>query len=240
MPIVLRCFYQQTWPDLELVIICDGPERLDIPKDPRINYVHLDNKITTGAKRNLGARIATGDICAAGDDDDWQHPARIFDQVQRLQKTGKAVTGYYDTVIFDEKTGNLHLQKGGPPYYVSGTSQCYWKSWWEEHPFPDCCVGEDAVFGREARIADQLAAAPIGKMMVIRCHDDNTESRNLTWTPRLKREDVSPQFFLDMETKLVNIGAFVLDCCAEEAEIQFRAIVPDYKVTRPLPEIQTR
>ena len=242
LPTAIRCFYAQTYPDLELIIVDDSTEPITIPIDERIKHIRLDQRRTTGAKRNLGAQHARGEIIVALDDDDWSHPHRVEDQVARLLKTGKAVTGYYDTVIYEEATGNVYLQKGGPPYYVSGSSQAYLKSWWVGHPFKDVRVGEDACFGREARIADQLAAAPIGKMMVIRCHGGNTDVRNLTWTPRLKREDISAQFFEDIK----DLGFYwtlphiCSDVCKAEAEAQSKVPVPDWKPSRPLPEIATR
>ena len=144
VPMAIRCFQQQSCVHKELVIVNDGAEPLAIPDDPRIIYIQRDVRMTTGMKRNIGAEAATGDIIAALDDYDFSASYRLEDQVQRLLKTQKAVTGYNSTVVWDEATGAFYKNMGGPPYFASGTSQCYMKAWWALHPFPDCSYGEDS------------------------------------------------------------------------------------------------
>lgn len=235
--IAVRCFLQQVYENKELIIVDDGTEPLSLPNDSRIRHIKLDVRTSTGTKRNIGASIASGDIVANLDDDDWSHPYRLADQFQRLVKTDKAVTGYNASIIYDETTGFFHKIKGGAPYYASGSSQFYWKSWWAQHPYPDVTFGEDSVFSRIARLADQLAIAEPGKMMVVRQHPGNTAPVYLLKFPKLAEGDISPEFF----KAIANTDEYEYDNtrCWEDAQEQFQTPVVNYKVDS-LPEIETR
>jgi len=234
VPIAIRCFLQQTYPNKELIIVDDGAEALSIPDDSRIRYIQRDIRMTTGMKRNLGAEAAKGDIIASLDDDDFSASYRLEDQVQRLLKAGKAVTGYNSTVVYDEATGLFYKNMGGPPYFASGTSQCYMKAWWDLHPFPDCSYGEDSVFSRTARLANELAIADVGKTMVARKHAGNTDHVYVQRFRKLSSNDISLEFFATMNN-------LFLPALRTESEAQFNSeiIDRDYRVAS-LPEIQTR
>lgn len=239
----IRCFTQQTYAPVELIIVDDSTEgQLPIPADGRIRYIRLDKKTPTGTKRNIGANAAEGEIIANLDDDDWSHPFRIQDEVQRLFKTHKAVTGYNASILYDENTRQLYKIPGGPPYFASGSSQCYWKSWWKEHPYPDCSFGEDSVFSRTARLADQLAIAEPGKMLVVRRHKNNTSDVYMPKLPKLPDSVVSEEFFQAIKNPEPNLGYMwesPLVVCVEEAVAQFDSPVVDYCVEY-LPEVEIR
>src|SRR5260370_6871641 len=108
MPIVLRCFSQQTYPSLELIIVDDGTELLTLPADGRIHHITLADRTPTGTKRNIGANHAKGDIVANLDDDDWSSPHRIEDEVLRLMKTAKPLTAYNASILYNNTTKNLY------------------------------------------------------------------------------------------------------------------------------------
>lgn len=237
VPIAVRCFLQQTFESRELIIVDDGTEPLVLPNDPRIHHIRLSVSTPTGTKRNLGAERATGNIIANLDDDDWSHPYRLADQVQRLVKTGKAVTGYNASIIYDERGGLFYKIPGGPPYFASGSSQCYMRSWWERHPYPNVSFGEDSVFSRTARLADELAISEPGKMLVVRQHGANTAPVYLPKLPKLTEQDISTEFLkvLDNSATLEydDVG------CRADAERQFQVPVVEYKINH-LPKIVTR
>lgn len=238
IPSAIRSFLRQVYEPKELIIIDDGEPIYDlIPKDDRILYVHVPPS-TTGWKRNKGCYLAVGSVIANWDDDDWSGAHRLEDQIQRLLKTGKAVTGYNETVRYDVLTGNFHFTGGGPPYFASGTSQCYLKSWWDDHCYPNCSVGEDSVFSREARLADQLAIAPVGRMMVVRTHENNTDKVDLKRLEKIDRLKVDFEFIQEIEGKLP-YSHVCSDLCKELAQQQFNSPVVEYKVSS-LPEVRTR
>ncbi len=245
LPTAIRCFLQQTYAHKEMFILDDGEEALEIPNDPRIHYIQFSDRITTGAKRNYGARIANGDIVCNFDDDDFSHAHRLETQLQRLLRTGKAVTGYCATVRFDEASRVLYTGSNCPPYFVSGTSQMYMKAWWDLHPFPSVYHGEDSVFSRTARLADELAAADPGKMMVVRTHAGNTEVINPTRYRKLAPSDISAEFFKAHDAPVKDL-AYMTEphictaTCRNDLQQQVSADVgQDYKIT-DWPEVQTR
>lgn len=236
VPMAIRCFLQQFYEPKELLVIDDGTESILhlIPSHSKIRYIRSHDHSPTGTKRNIGAEAARGEIICAWDDDDFSASYRIEDQVQRLLKTGKAVTGYNSTVVYDEATQLFYKNMGGPPYFASGTSQCYMKAWWDLHPFPDCSFGEDSVFSRTARLQNELAIADVNKTMVARKHAGNTDHVYVQKLKRLNPQDISLEFFSTLNDKFIPAHDI-------ERELQFSSpiIDKDYRVDR-LPEVVTR
>lgn len=246
LPIALRCFFQQQYQNVELIIVDDSDN--GIPPwqtaDDRVGYIYLPSRTPTGTKRNIGAEAATGDIIANWDDDDFSFAHRIEDQVQRLIETGKSTTGYNATIIYDEASGKFYKNNGGPPFYASGTSQCYLKSWWKQHPYPDVTYGEDSVFAREARLADQCAIVDPGRMMVARKHANNTDTVHLERLISYPAENIAMDFFLAQinpryETEYLKSRHNCNYECQADLIAQMRRPVIEHKVTW-LPHVKTR
>lgn len=237
----IHCYLQQTYPWVELIIVDDSDDgkELSLPYYGTIKTIKLDKRTSTGTKRNIGADAASGDIIANWDDDDFSSAHRIEDEVQRLSKTGKAVTGYNKTVVYDTETDSFYRNEGGPPYFASGTSQCYWKAWWKKHPYPDCSYGEDSVFAREARLADELACANPGNMLVARKHATNTEFVNLRWIHKLDSYVAPMGFYEALSVKGWISAHFCYPECEAEAKKQFEEPMIEYHVSE-LPEVVTR
>jgi glycosyltransferase involved in cell wall biosynthesis len=204
--VAIKCFLDQTYENLELVVLDNNVEGQEIenllPNDTRIKYSRCA-RAPLGKLRNDGNRIATGEIIVNWDADDWYAPNRIESQVKRLKDSGKAVTGwhtlnYYDTEGFGtykyryEARGNPH-----PPYSM-GTSQCYLKSWWEKHPYPETGV-EDWPFTQEARNFQQLDSCDVGHLCVARAHHDSIfPIRHLVGHaqfPAVERSEFPQEFF---------------------------------------------
>lgn len=240
VPMAIRCFFQQTYENKELIIVDDGTLYQSglvgqlTGCDDRVMVIHLDERTPTGTKRNIGAESAQGEVIVNWDDDDFSASYRLQDQVGRLLMTRKAVTGYNSTVVYDEATGLFYKNMGGPPYFASGTSQCYMKSWWDLHPFPDCSFGEDSVFARTARLADELSIADVGKTMVARKHANNTDHVYIQKLRKLTPQDISLEFFSTMTDRFIPAHEI-------EAKLQFASpiIDKDYRVSH-LPEVATR
>jgi Glycosyl transferase family 2 len=148
--IAMESFELQTYPLSEL--ICDDSQR------------------SIGAKRNWLCSIARGDIIIHWDDDDWSDPRRIEFQVEELMGSGVAVTGFNRMLYYDVKAGKTWLYEHAHPYAL-GTSLCYRKSWWLDHPFDENVKrGEDTLFCRAARHAGQLASHPTIGLIVAQYH----------------------------------------------------------------------
>ena len=143
---------------------------------PGVRHLHLPGKPTIGATRNAGCAAARTDVVAFFDDDDYSHPRRLEDQVNRLRESGKAVTGYHSMRFTDGREWWLYT---GAPDYALGTSLCFRREWWITHPFPNVQVGEDYDFVQMARRERQIISVDAGEMMWATIHDRNTSPRQL-------------------------------------------------------------
>lgn len=158
--------------------MADGEDVRDlVPDDPTIRLLQIEDGFTIGEKRNFGAGHARGVIIAHWDDDDYSAPARLLDQVERMQSSGKAVAGYCSMLFTD---GRSWWRYKGVSDYALGTSLCYRKEWWRDHPFPAKQLGEDNAFVGEARRLRQLVSVEAGEMMVASVHSGNTSPRQLS------------------------------------------------------------
>src|SRR5262245_51000937 len=105
----LDSFQGQTYPRKELIILDDS-------EDPSFNVYDFSNMwwfsdcshaISTSRiiseKRNACCRMANGEIIIHWDSDDWSAPDRIADQVERLEQSGKSVTGYSEIIFYDAR-----------------------------------------------------------------------------------------------------------------------------------------
>lgn len=180
LPQAIECFKLQTYEPKELLIVVDGQDVSDlIPiNDETIRLVNSpEGRFTIGEKRNFGNKHANGEIIVHWDDDDWSAPQRLADQVARLVESGKSVTGY-STVIFAGDNGRWKYI-GVPNCTAVGTSLCYLKSWWSEHPFPDKHVSEDNDFAMTAAQNKQLISCDAGEMVIASIHPGNTSPRHV-------------------------------------------------------------
>lgn len=151
--------------------------------DESIRLIHIEERFPIGAKRNFGCARASGEIIAHWDDDDYSAPGRLADQVARLQASGNAVTGYR-SMRFTDGVESWRYQ--GTSLFAVGTSLCYRREWWREHPFPSRQIGEDNEFVSDAVRAGQLATAEAGDLMHASIHPGNTSPRQLSGASWIK------------------------------------------------------
>ena len=161
-----------------MLILADGEDVQDlVPDDDRIRLIIIEEGRTVGEKRNFGAGLSRGEVIIHWDDDDYSAPGRLADQLDRLVQSGKAVTGYSSMYFTDGARWWIYEGIGN---FAVGTSLCYRKDWWQDHPFPEKQVGEDTDFVSAAKRYDQLVSAPAGDLMVASVHASNTSPRQLT------------------------------------------------------------
>jgi glycosyltransferase involved in cell wall biosynthesis len=184
LPRAIACFQAQTYEPRELLIVADGDDVRDLvaglPSLPVVRLVCAESGLTIGAKRNFGCDLARGPVVAHWDDDDYSAPGRLADQVERLLRSGKSVTGY-STMRFTDGVKSweyvplpaLAAQTG------QGTSLVYRRSWWATHPFYDVKSGEDSAFASQAFAAGEFVTAPAGEQLVAWVHPGNTAEKSL-------------------------------------------------------------
>jgi len=199
IPVALKCFLSQDWPDKELVVIDDGTEKVGgLVKQlvPDAVYIHLAEKQVIGVKRNLACEAARGEVICHFDDDDWSAAGRVRDQVMRLLESGKQMTGYHSITYWNGMKAYRYVSP--VPQYALGTTMCYQKSFWHAHRFPAKNYAEDNALVYNARDERQLIAAEAGQMMIVRSHELCTSSpeklRQNTW-PEVRRESLPREFF---------------------------------------------
>ena len=177
--LALSCFLSQDYQgSIEVIVLDNSKESIEhlLPIDSRIRYYRCE-RMKVGALRNLGNSYATGEVICNGDEDDWSHTSRITTQVERLCSTGKAVTGYHNILFFDTSDGRCwkYFFSSGTkhPPYACGTSQCYTKTWWDQHQYQNSNA-EDYWFQKEAMEAGQLDSVDAEHLCIARAHKDST------------------------------------------------------------------
>ncbi|HSX26996.1 MAG TPA: glycosyltransferase [Chlamydiales bacterium] len=80
-------FDQQTYENKELLVLDDSPEPslfFTHLKDPRVKYINLPERGTIGFKRNFLIGLASGELIAHFDDDDYYAPTYLTTMVNQL------------------------------------------------------------------------------------------------------------------------------------------------------------
>jgi hypothetical protein len=182
----IRHFLRQEYSNRELIILDDGADSIQdlIPDDERLRYIRLPQRRTMGAKHNLGCELARGEIIVHWDDDDWNAEWRITYQVKQLLQCPPTTLSGLSRLFFYEPCSRRAWEysyplKGRP--WVSGATFCYYKSFWEEHRFPDMNEGADTVFVWNLNDTN-IVALPDHSFYVATVHADNT-SRKRTEGP---------------------------------------------------------
>jgi predicted O-methyltransferase YrrM len=188
VPQAIEYFRRQDYPNLELIVIDDGRDRVEalLPADPRIRYVHGGEMLTLAAKHNLACELAGGEIICHWDDDDWMAPWRVSYQVQCLVSApdDESVCGLSTLLFYDPATRRAWRYRypdGGVPW-LSGATLCYRKRVWSKHPFPELPAGSDVTFVQQLRRA---AIRPHGdeRFYVATVHPANTYPRRVSAPP---------------------------------------------------------
>ena len=95
IPIIIKCFENQTYPKdkIEWIIVDDGTDKIEdlVSHIPQVKYFRYDEKLTLGKKRNITNEKAKGDIIIYMDDDDYYPADRVSHAVDTLIKNPKAL-----------------------------------------------------------------------------------------------------------------------------------------------------
>ncbi|MCA9969459.1 MAG: glycosyltransferase, partial [Anaerolineales bacterium] len=176
-------FRRQTYANLELIVVDDGPEPIapHLPADDRIRTLRLPPGQSIGAKRNRACEAARGSIIAHWDDDDWYAPRRLAAQAAPLLSGAADVCGLAGSLFFDlpgwafwAVTPALHqrLFVGN----VHGGTLVYRRAVWQElAQFPNRSLAEDAAFlQRATRRGARLHRLPNDGLFLYLRHGDNS------------------------------------------------------------------
>ncbi|MDX6694829.1 MAG: hypothetical protein QOF02_2432 [Blastocatellia bacterium] len=150
LPLAIRCFMRQDYPNLELLIVDDGTDSVAdcVPEDGRVRYLRLDEKLTIGAKRNVACEQSRGEFIVHWDDDDWFPSWRVSRQVKALIERGADISGTSRLFYYEAATDRAWEYKfaADAVSWVAGNTLAYRRDFWQRNPFPEVQVGEDTLF----------------------------------------------------------------------------------------------
>ena len=127
IPIIIKCFENQTYPKdkIEWIIVDDGTDKIEdlVSHIPQVKYFRYEEKMSLGKKRNITNEKAKGDIIIYMDDDDYYPPERISHAVSTLQKNPKALCAGSSTMYIYFKHIDKMYQFGpyGPNHATAAT-----------------------------------------------------------------------------------------------------------------------
>jgi hypothetical protein len=219
----LECFMAQTYPDKELVIL-DDSEDMSFPNGVHHDWVFHYRGVRPQStvdnipkKRNWCCTVAQGEIIIHFDSDDYSVPTRMAEQVEFLQKSGKAVAGYSDLLIYDTVAEQAYSYKAPKPQFVVGTSLIYRRDWWETRQYnvykP---LGSDTEFAMHAWNAKQLAfESGLGKI-VARLHPDTSGKavKDGMWDSLHGTDKSAPSSLTPVDKNLLPSGFFTRETCS--------------------------
>ncbi|MDO7744208.1 MAG: glycosyltransferase family 2 protein, partial [Pedobacter sp.] len=152
IPTAIEQFFQQDYPNKELVIYDNGLDPVEdiIPKDARIRYYYSLSMEPLGIKRNSAIENATGELIMHWDDDDWYASDWMTHQVHALLDSGADLAGINQVQFFSPTQNKYWMTKNmnSRKPWLTGASLIYRKSFWQQHPFKGLQIGEDDDFIR--------------------------------------------------------------------------------------------
>jgi len=148
IPLLVETFLSQTYPNLELIILDDGIDLIGdrLPPDPRIRYVALDEKLPLGAKWNVCASLAKGEVLQFWSDDDWRHPRLVELLYQHLVASDEKamLTALRELSYVDLYNGNRWIFRGDDS--IADGPAMFYKELWRKGAFYDV-EGENSLVG---------------------------------------------------------------------------------------------
>jgi DNA-binding beta-propeller fold protein YncE len=180
VPQAIEYFLRQDYANRELIIVDDSTDPIGdlVPDDERIRYIRLEQRMTTGAKKNLACQEANGQLIAHWDDDDWMANWRLSYQVSSLLKEQADICGLSNQLSYDpasDRAWYYVYPYANKPWVIGGTL-CYTKFFWSENLFPDVTKGADAHFQWSKRPKRILSLQDV-TFYVVLIHPGNTRPR---------------------------------------------------------------
>lgn len=141
-------------------------------------------RLSIPEKRQLCCEIASGDVVAHFDSDDWSDPSRLQVQAELMQQSGKQVIGFHTMLFYDVVAKKVYRYRGWPAYAL-GSSLFYRREFWQTHPWQKTKNGlaSDNVFVRQANDLGELHSIDAAGLMVARAHKDNSSPKQMYKDP---------------------------------------------------------
>ena len=157
IPIIIKCFENQTYPrdKMEWIIVDDGSDKIEdlVAHLPYVKYFRYEEKMTLGKKRNITNEKAKGDIIVYMDDDDYYPPDRVKHAVERLRGSKALCAGSSAMFLYFKHIDKM-LQFGpyGPNHATAATF-AFKKELLQKTKFDEeSCVAEEKKFLKDYTI----------------------------------------------------------------------------------------
>lgn len=183
----LRLFLAYKYPRKEWIVVDDSPEPATGIQGPGIRYVHLKDRMVLGAKHNLAASLAQGEILVHRDDDDLCSPESLMLQVDAIAAKGYQLAGFRMSYVRDERTGAFFKFRRGrrgkptnqtlvPVYGFHDSNAAFRREIWDEGiQYSLGNVGEKLHLLNDAiRAGYSWTALEAGEHFVFSHHANNT------------------------------------------------------------------
>jgi glycosyltransferase involved in cell wall biosynthesis len=182
--LAIKNFQEMNYPmnNIEWVIVDDGSDSIFdmLPKDERIVYKYLPEKMNIGGKRNLGVKMSKYDIIAFMDDDDYYYPESLKTRIEYLNSSKKDCIVCTTIGCFDinKYISIMNVPPHQLPFHerVSEATLTFYKTFWEEQSFNDLSEGGE---GSEFIInrSDRCLEINWENIIVSLLHSKNTSTR---------------------------------------------------------------
>lgn len=179
----VNCFRRQRYPaDARVLIILDtGNSDWYRPMGAAANEYHVEAQVLSGKPigtlRNEANALATGELIAHWDSDDWYGPDRVRQQVEVLSSVPAIqVTGYNETLFYRTVQREAWRYTAQCRTYCLGASLCYWRETWKWKGFRAMHTAEDTDWQLGLRSFAISAINVEGHMMICSLHGGNTAS----------------------------------------------------------------
>lgn len=121
LPTALRSLQQQTWANLEIIVIDDCSPSQDTVRaaerfsahDDRIKIIRMPQNRGAYVCRNHGLDLATGEFVTIHDADDWSHPRKIETQVRYLLENPRVIGCMSEQARCDEDLSFTKIRSNG-------------------------------------------------------------------------------------------------------------------------------
>jgi O-antigen biosynthesis protein len=158
IPLSVRSFLAQDWPNRELLIVDDGSDAVGdlVAGVPGVRYLRLSQRASIGAKRNLACAEARGELVVHWDDDDWYAPSRLTCQATPIVAGRADVTGLESRFTLQLPAGQFWTVGRGLHQRmflgdVHGGTLMFRRSIFAQGVrYPEANLAEDAAFLRDA------------------------------------------------------------------------------------------
>lgn len=186
IPALIEIYRHQTYPKdkTEWLILDDGRDSVQDLFDeasktiPNIRYVHLDEKMRIGAKRNWLNQHATGRILVAMDDDDYYPPTRIQHVIDSFHVNRQIdLAGSSEMMLYELVSKRIRILGPYGPRHATNGTMAWRKRYSDTHRYDEYVTkGEESSF-LEGYRHPMIQLDPKQTILVI-CHGDNTVDKS--------------------------------------------------------------